>query len=216
MWVPLAVLAVLSIVGGFIGVPAALGGSNHFEHFLEPVIGHVGPVVPAGEAAHSAVASLDSHGAAPAHEAVPAHEAAPAHGAATAHAPAEAHHDVSTERLFTVISVLLGFLGIGIGAAVWLKKPLRAMPKILEEKYYVDEIYEAAVIQPLEHTSRDLLWKIVDVRLIDGFVNGVARGFSGLAGILRYTQTGYARNYAAVILIGAIIIIGYFGFLATR
>ena len=90
------------------------------------------------------------------------------------------------------------------------------MPKILEEKYYVDEIYEAAVIQPLEHTSRDLLWKIVDVRLIDGFVNGVARGFSGLAGILRYSQTGYARNYAAVILIGAIIIIGYFGFLATR
>ncbi|MFN7621747.1 MAG: NADH-quinone oxidoreductase subunit L, partial [Acidobacteriota bacterium] len=123
---------------------------------------------------------------------------------------------VGTERLFTVISVLLGFLGIGIGAAVWLKNPLKSMPKVLENKYYVDEIYESTVIQPLEHTSRDLLWKLVDVKIIDGVVNGVARTFAGLSGILRHTQSGYARNYAAVILIGAIIIIGYFGFLATR
>jgi NADH-quinone oxidoreductase subunit L len=90
------------------------------------------------------------------------------------------------------------------------------MPKLLEDKYYVDELYESAVIQPLEHTSRDLLWRFVDVRIIDGFVNGVARAFSGLSGILRYAQSGSARNYAAVILIGAIIIIGYFGFLAAR
>jgi NADH-quinone oxidoreductase subunit L len=41
MWIPLALLAVLSVVGGFVGVPAALGGSNHFEHFLEPVVAHV-------------------------------------------------------------------------------------------------------------------------------------------------------------------------------
>ncbi len=206
MWIPLAVLAVLSIVGGFIGVPAALGGSNHFEHFLEPVIAHVAP---AGESAHALPVATDHgtpHGAPADH--VAAASAAPAH--------ADAHHDVGTERLFTVISVLLGFLGIGIGAAVWLKNPLKPMSKVLENKYYVDEIYETTVIQPLEHTSRDLLWKVVDVRIIDGFVNGAARTFAGLSGILRHTQSGYARNYAAVILIGAIIIIGYFGFLATR
>ena len=210
MWVPLAVLAVLSIVGGFMGVPAAWGGSNHFEHFLEPVIAHVAP---AGEVAHG-----ETHAATatPAGEAVtPAPEAA-APAAAAAHAPAEVHHDVTTERLFTVISVLLGFLGIGIGVAVFLKKPIRWMPKWLENKYYVDEIYEGSVIHPIEHTSRDFLWKIVDVKLIDGFVNGVAKAFAGAANLLRYTQTGSARNYAAVILIGAIIIIGYFGFLATR
>ena len=206
MWIPLAVLAVLSVVGGFVGVPAALGGSNHFEHFLEPVIAHVAP---AGEAApHAAMGHGEGHGigGGPAAASV---DVAPA-------AHAEDHHDVGTERLFTVISVLLGFLGIGIGAAVWLRNPLKTMPKVLEDKYYVDEIYESAVIQPLEHTSRDLLWKVVDVRIIDGFVNGVAKSFAGLSGILRYTQSGSARNYAAVILIGAIIIIGYFGFLAAR
>jgi NADH-quinone oxidoreductase subunit L len=50
----------------------------------------------------------------------------------------------------------------------------------------------------------------VDVKIIDGLVNGVARLFAALAGALRYTQTGFARNYAAVILLGAIIVIGYF------
>lgn len=193
MWVPLAALAVLSIVGGFVGVPAALGGSNHFEHFLEPVIAHVAP--PEGAAA--APGAHDAHGA----------------GGA---AGAEEHHDVATERLLTGISVLLGFLGIGIGFAVFRRHPLRRMPKLLEEKYYVDEAYEASVIQPLETTSRDFLWKGVDVRVIDGAVNGVARSFAGAANLLRYTQTGSSRNYAAVILIGAIILIGYFGYMATR
>ena len=193
MWVPLAVLAVLSIVGGFVGVPAALGGSNHFEHFLEPVIAHVAP--------HEGAAATPG-----------AHDA---HGAGGA-AGAEEHHDVATERLLTGISVLLGFLGIGIGFAVFRRHPLRRMPKLLEEKYYVDEAYEASVIQPLETTSRDFLWKGVDVRVIDGAVNGVARSFAGAANLLRYTQTGSSRNYAAVILIGAIILIGYFGYMATR
>ena len=215
MWIPLALLAVLSVVGGFVGVPAALGGSNHFEHFLEPVVAHVSTTnnspnleaVTGHETPHPQIG--DGHGAAGDHR---------DSTAATAHVGTvdATHHDVSTERLFTVISVLLGFIGIGIGAAVWLKKPLRSMPKLLEDKYYVDELYESAVIQPLEHTSRDLLWRFVDVRIIDGFVNGVARAFSGLSGILRYTQSGSARNYAAVILIGAILIIGYFGFLAAR
>ncbi len=41
-------------------------------------------------------------------------------------------------------------------------------------------------------------------------MNGVARMFANLAGALRYTQTGFARNYAAVILVGAIVVIGYF------
>jgi NADH-quinone oxidoreductase subunit L len=187
MWVPLAVLAVLSIVGGFVGVPAALGGSNHFEHFLEPVIAHVVPAE-VGAIVH------DAHGG----------------------GGAEEHHDVGTERLLTGISVLLGFLGIGLGFAFFLRSPLRRMPKLLEEKYYVDEVYEAAVIQPLETTSRDLLWKWVDVRIIDGLVNGTARSLAGAANLLRHTQTGSSRNYAAVILVGAIILIGYFGYMATR
>jgi NADH-quinone oxidoreductase subunit L len=192
MTLPLVILAVLSVAGGWVGVPAALGGSNHFEHFLEPAI---------------------AHRSAGAHEAKPAgtaNEGSGAHGRATTPAAAEEAHDVSTERLLTGLSVILGLLGIGIGWLIFQKSPLKKMPTVLENKYYVDEIYDTAVVNPIENTSRSFLWKIVDVKLIDGFVNGVATVFAGLAGILRTTQTGLARSYAAVILLGAVIVIGYF------
>ncbi|MBP6822374.1 MAG: NADH-quinone oxidoreductase subunit L [Acidobacteria bacterium] len=195
---PLVVLAVLSLVGGWVGIPAAMGGSNHFEHFLAPVIAHVQPH---GEAAAHAPAT-EGHGAA-AVAATESHSAAPA-------AKAEEHHDTSTELALTGLSVLLGLLGIGIGFAVFGKKPLTQMPKILEDKYNIDELYDEVVVHPIETVSREGLWKIVDVKLIDGFVNGAARLFGGISGVLRYTQTGYARNYAAVILIGAVVVIGYF------
>ena len=201
---PLVVLAVLSLVGGWVGWPAALGGANHFEHFLEPVIAHVQPH---GEGAHAATGS-EAHGT-PAAEGHAATPAAPA-------AKAEEHHDTSTELALTGLSVLLGLLGIGIGFAVFGKKPLTQMPKILEDKYKVDELYDEVVVHPIETLSREGLWKIVDVKLIDGFVNGAARLFGGISGILRYTQTGFARSYAAVILVGAIAIIGYFGYVALR
>ena len=115
-----------------------------------------------------------------------------------------------------ILSVALGLGGIGIGFAVFSRKPLTQMPSLLENKYYVDELYDASVVEPLEHTSRSFLWKVVDVKLIDGFVNGVAKVFGGLAGVLRYTQTGFARGYAAVILVGAIVVIGYFGYIALK
>ena len=84
------------------------------------------------------------------------------------------------------------------------------MPSILENKYYVDEIYDAAVISPIEKGSRGLLWKIVDVRIIDGAVNGVASVFGELAEFLRLSQTGSTRGYAAAILVGAIALLGFF------
>lgn len=209
MWIPLAVLAVLSIIGGWIGWPAALGGANHFEHFLEPAIAHVQPATadasssdPEALARHSGTGDI--------------HGATPTEPVTTAPAHAEEQHDVGTERLLTGISVLLGLLGIGIGFALFRRQPLRQMPKLLEDKYKVDELYDAALVSPLEQTSRHLLWQVVDVKIIDGFVNGAARLMAGLAGVLRYTQTGMARSYAAVILLGAIVVIGYFGYIALR
>jgi NADH-quinone oxidoreductase subunit L len=97
-----------------------------------------------------------------------------------------------------------------IGWRVFTRNPLKPMPTVLENKWYVDELYEAAVVNPIEKSSRNFLWKIIDVKLIDGFVNGVATSFAGLAGLLRMTQTGLARSYAAVILLGAVVVIGYF------
>ncbi|MEP7342961.1 MAG: NADH-quinone oxidoreductase subunit L [Acidobacteriota bacterium] len=207
MWIPLAILAVLSIIGGLVGVPAAMGGSNHFEHFLEPSIAKAQTFGETAPVAHSEAGTpaIEGRGVAASETASAAHVA-----------KSEEHHDTSTELGLTVLSVVLGLLGIGIGIAVFSKKPIRHMPKVLEEKYYVDEIYEEAVVQPIEHLSRDGLWKIVDVKIIDGFVNGVASLFGGISGVLRYTQTGFARSYAAVILLGAIVVIGYFGYIALR
>ncbi|HEX9001614.1 MAG TPA: NADH-quinone oxidoreductase subunit L [Blastocatellia bacterium] len=200
MTLPLIILAVLSIGGGYVGVPAILGGANHFEHFLEPVIAHVG----GGHAA------TESHAAAGSESTRTESTASPAP------AKAEEHHDTGTEWALMILSVALGLVGIGIGFAVFSRKPLTHMPSLLENKYYVDELYDASVVEPLEHTSRSFLWKVVDVKLIDGFVNGVAKVFGGLAGVLRYTQTGFARGYAAVILVGAIVVIGYFGYIALK
>ncbi len=193
MWVPLAVLAVLSTIGGLIGVPAALGGSNHFEHFLAPAIAHV-------QTHSSKVASGPAR--------IEVMEAAQA--TTTPTVQTEEHHNVGLEWGLMGLSLALAIVGIIIGRAIFLKNPLKPMPTVLENKWYMDELYDATVVNPIEKTSRSFLWKIVDVKLIDGFVNGVASTFAGLAGILRTTQTGLARSYAAVILLGAVIVIGYF------
>ncbi|HEY6402207.1 MAG TPA: hypothetical protein VI479_12400, partial [Blastocatellia bacterium] len=173
------------------------------EHFLKPAIAEVGEhstATHAGAAPVAVVAQAESRGATPALE---------SHGAATQTAH-ESVYDVETERLFTAISSVLALLGLAFGWVFFKRNPLWRAPKLLEDKYRVDEFYDATVVGPVENLSRDGLWKVVDVKIIDGFVHGVARLFVALAGALRYTLTGFARNYAAAILLGAIIIIGYF------
>jgi NADH-quinone oxidoreductase subunit L len=197
MTAPLVILALLSIIGGYVGVPPALSSmvglhtDNKFEHFLEPAVAKYNPGQ-AGEA-----------GAGQAHNAP---------GTATQ----EGGHDFGTERFFTFFSVLLAAAGLGFAIRYFHRNPLWKPPPVLENKWYVDEFYDNAIVNPIEQTSRHILWKVIDVKIIDGFVNWIARGIAGIADVLRYTQNGFTRNYAAVILIGAIVVIGYFGFLAMR
>ncbi|MFL6228275.1 MAG: hypothetical protein ACJ741_05815, partial [Pyrinomonadaceae bacterium] len=124
--------------------------------------------------------------------------------------------EVSKERLFTGISVVVGLVGIGIGWTYFRKRPLAQMPKLLENMYYVDELYDAAIIEPIKTGSREGLWKIFDVGVIDGLVNGVARGTRELGSVARRVQQGFVRGYAAIILLGALAVIGYFVFLFGR
>jgi NADH-quinone oxidoreductase subunit L len=201
MWVPLAVLAVLSVVGGYVGVPPALSSlvgihsENRFEHFLEPAI---------GKATVTTAPSASVAG----HESTTVVNETP--GSEAPESAAHSGHDVSGERLFTGISVVIALLGLGLGWVMFTRDPLRKMPTLLENKYYVDEVYDAAVITPIENVSRGFLWKIIDVRIIDGVVNGVASTFSELAQFLRLSQTGSTRGYAAAILVGAIALLGFF------
>jgi NADH-quinone oxidoreductase subunit L len=126
-----------------------------------------------------------------------------------AHSPEE----VNQERLFSGISVLIAIAGIALGWFVFRKRPLLEMPRLLENKYYVDEVYNAALINPIKVGSREGLWKLFDVGVIDGIVNGLGRAITEIGRAVRYLQMGFVRGYAAIILLGALAIIGYFTFL---
>jgi NADH-quinone oxidoreductase subunit L len=232
MTVPLVVLAFLSVVGGWVGIPYALSGgavNNYFEQTLEPAVAHApeeGEVAAHGSAvSHPAGASAESPAAHGNEGALPqsvgegeAGLGSPAgHGAAAR--PAEHAHDpaeVSQERLFTGISIVVGLLGIGLGWMLFSKRPLMEMPRLLENKYYVDEAYDAALINPIKTLSRDGLWRFFDVGVIDGIVNGLGRGTAALGGVLRYLQAGFVRSYAAIILLGALAVLGYFAWNAWQ
>ena len=90
------------------------------------------------------------------------------------------------------------------------------LPRLLENKYYVDEVYDAALIEPIKKGSRGVLWRFVDVGVIDGIVNGLGRGTAALGGLLRYMQAGFVRSYAAIILLGALAVLGYFAWNAWQ
>lgn len=218
MTVPLIVLAILSTFGGLLGVPYALSGGaidNYFEHTLEPVIARVPKGAEAGHAEGEAEKPKPVLS-----EAQPHNEASPKSvGEGAQHASAEPAHsaeEVSQERLFSGISVLIALAGIGAGWAMFRKRPLREMPRLLENKYYVDEIYDAALINPIKVASREGLWKIFDVGVIDGIVNGLGRSITEIGRAVRYLQVGFVRSYAAIILLGALAIIGYFTFVIFK
>jgi NADH-quinone oxidoreductase subunit L len=84
-----------------------------------------------------------------------------------------------------------------------------------EHRWYVDDLYNAAIINPFKRIGL-FLARVFDPRVIDGMVNGTAR-FIGLSGqSLRQAETGYVRSYALVFLVGVVAVLGYFGYLAVR
>jgi NADH-quinone oxidoreductase subunit L len=207
MTVPLIVLAVLSTIGGFIGVPYALSSFasskdlNVIEHTLEPVIA----TVPGSHAATTFEAKLS---AAPL-------EQGEANAAAVVHETHSAE-EINAERLLALISVLIALAGIGVGWVIFKTRPLLQLPRILENKYYVDEIYDAALIHPIEAASREGLWKIFDVGVLDGILHSIGEAVTEAGRLGRYLQAGLVRGYAAIILFGALLLIGAFAFFSFQ
>jgi NADH-quinone oxidoreductase subunit L len=215
MTIPLIVLAVLSTVGGLVGVPYAIssltGGhpQNYFEEALAPAISSV-----PNAAGESATPKINWQSPPPQEiDGKPA--VAPV---AETPGPAASQHEtgspqeVNEERLLALISVLIALTGIGIGWFVFQNQPLRGMPRLLENKYYVDEIYDAAIIQPIKVGSREGLWRIFDLGVIDGILHTIGGAIVRFGRTIRYMQIGFVRGYAAIILAGALIIIGYFAY----
>jgi NADH-quinone oxidoreductase subunit L len=79
--------------------------------------------------------------------------------------------------------------------------------RLVYNKYFVDEIYHAAIVNPAIDGSRAVLWKGVDAGLIDGVVNGIARRARGMGGVLRMMQSGNIRSYATWVAFGTVLII---------
>ena len=220
MTLPLIVLAILSTIGGLVGVPYALSGGsipNVFEHTLEPVVAHAPERGGAGEHATSSAHEprMPSHPPQQVGGAAPHSVGEGGHGEPAAER-AHSAEEVNMERLFTLISVIIAIAGISIGWVVFKKRPLREMPRLLENKYYVDEIYDATIINPIKTGSREGLWRIFDLGVIDGIVNGLGRGAVAVGGRVRYLQPGFVRSYAAIILLGALVVIGYFAYYSVR
>jgi NADH-quinone oxidoreductase subunit L len=173
MTLPLMILALLSIIGGWVGVPAFLGGHDEIGAFLDPVFS-VGTIQ---------VTEVVSHG---------------------------------TEAALAGFSVLIALIGFFIAYALYYKKPgtaasyarrFPALYRLVENKFYVDEIYQAVIVTPLLVMSRLILGGLVDGGLVNG--SGFAAGASarGLGSLVRRVQSGNIRSYAGWLALGAAAVI---------
>ncbi len=123
------------------------------------------------------------------------------------------HLSVSVEWMLVWASVAAAALGIWFGWARYRaglpesERELAGMRRVLYNQYYYDWLMVKGVGLWLGGKIANWMWQFVDVRLIDGLVNGIA-GFTGWVGnSLRRAQTGYVRNYAFTILVGAIVLL---------
>ena len=145
----------------------------------------------------------------------------PVVGAATTRlAGSEAHLATATEQLLIGVAVAIAVVGIAF-AVLRLKPAVLVSPgqspastgvgKVLEHKYYVDEGYDIAIVQPTISGSRNVLWKGVDVGIIDGlFVNGGAFLARAMGWLGSQLQSGQVGTYAWILLIGVLALLGAF------
>ncbi len=175
MIAPLVVLAVLSIVGGYVGMPFQEGG-HLLERWLRPVLesGEAGVV----------------------------------------------HHEVSRATewalIFTSVGVALFGIFMALRSYLWnpsmattLRARLEGVHRLLENKYWVDEFYHVTVVRPFVGVS-EWLWRVWDVQVVDGLVNGVGYTLEGGSAILKLFQTGFVGTYALFITLGVIALFLHF------
>ncbi len=129
----------------------------------------------------------------------------------------EGEHNAGVAFTLLVLSALVAIAGVALAWFVYGRMPVRAasigvarnpLHKLLLEKYYVDELYDALFVKPIYHLS---LWlaRIFDPSVIDGMVNGVASLVAGWARGMRRVQTGLVMNYALAVVLGAVAVVAY-------
>jgi NADH-quinone oxidoreductase subunit L len=119
------------------------------------------------------------------------------------------------EFSLVVISVAAGVIGIALAYVMYIAKPALAdsvssgfgwLYRAVYNKYFVDEIYDAAVVNPLVAGSRVVLWRGVDAGLVDGIANGIGSRSQGFGSWLKLLQSGNIRSYATWVLFGSVIL----------
>jgi NADH-quinone oxidoreductase subunit L len=124
--------------------------------------------------------------------------------------------EVPESGALTAVAITAGLLGIALAALMYVFKPgipdsivsyARGFYTLVYNKYFVDEIYDAAVVRPLVNGSRVVLWKGADAGLIDAIVNGVGARAKGIGEVLRLAQSGNTRSYATWIAFGGVLVI---------
>jgi NADH-quinone oxidoreductase subunit L len=235
---PLIILAVPSVVLGFlIGWPPEAG---RIHTFLDPVFNAEAGDHAEGDEVASLYTTDQLTGGALAQSEDESHAEGTAtsdedhsEGAASTegdhavaddgHAAAGEHH-VSNETiiLFGALSTLAAVAGIGLAWLVYVKKAITspeerasALFLFLRDKWRFDEIYQDVFVKPLRGFAQ-FLWQIVDVRIIDGAVNGVGIGIGAASQRLRRVQTGLVTNYALAIALGMVVLLAvYLGLSST-
>jgi NADH-quinone oxidoreductase subunit L len=195
MAIALIVLALGSVLAGYVGVPHALGGENRLATWLAPSFAP--PAVGAGSLQAAEPGGLEATGDAEA---------------------AEEDH-TALELTLMAVSSAIALIGIGLAAFIWLRRRdiadsmarnYAGVHRLLLNKYYVDEVYDATVVQPIRIGSQDGLWRGFDVQVVDGAVNGTGALVAAGSGVLRRLQTGSVRAYASSMFIGVVVILGYY------
>lgn len=163
MTIPLIVLAVLSVIGGFVGVPEVLGGGHQLHAYLSGVI--------TSEKVH--------------------------------------HLEHSTEYMLMGGSVALAAIAIAIAVISYSKKPelgeATGLGKVLQNKWYIDELYDAVIVKPLLKLA-DVLKNIIEKSGIDGIVNGVGRFVHYASRQLRLLQSGLVGSYILVMVLSIVVL----------
>lgn len=188
MTVPLIVLAFLSVAGGLIGIPYAMSSLPVVSSIVGKEANHFEHVL------EPVVVDVQTPAAIKSRE------------NAKAHAP----EAISTERWLALLSTVLAVVGIAIGFALFRNNPLRQMPKILEQKWRLDELYNGYIVDPITRLSTNSLWKGFDVGFVDGIVNGIGNFVAAVGAGTQRIQVGFVRSYAAFIVAGAVVLVGYF------
>jgi NADH-quinone oxidoreductase subunit L len=198
MLAPLVVLAVLSVIGGWVGI------GNRFDHFLAPTMQTVPAVQqPAvisgvsGQTPQTPVNNSEEGGS----------------------------HEKQLEMTLMLTSVLVASAGFGLAWFLYLKRRdlpdkisdrLAGLYRAVLNKYYVDEIYYNSIVHPLVQGSTKVLWHGVDEGLIDGAVNNSAIVAKHASDNVRHMQSGNIRSYAGWVATGAALVLLYMIWMGTR